>query len=168
MNSLSQYIMEKFKISKDIDNTDNIIKYFLDIDIFDPSNNSMHGDMGYFTEEMNNVYYTSIESLLLEIEEHVDYYIESYGDSDEDFGIPIFSIQVREYDTKKLEDEDIDEYNFGDDYLNSEIENKRKNIEGYILKEYLDKTKKYWKSYTNESDILKNINKNMAVKVSVL
>ena len=168
MNSLSQYILEKFKISKDIDNTDNIIKYFIDIDIFDPSDNSMHGDMGYSTEEMNNVYYTSIQSLLLEIKEHVDYYIESYGDSDEDFGIPIFSIQVREYDTKKLEDEDIDEYNFGDDYLNSEIENKRKNIEGYILKEYLDKTKKYWKSYTNESDILKNINKNMAVKVSVL
>ena len=79
MNSLSQYIIEKFKISKDIDNTDNIIKYFIDIDIFDPSDNSMHGDMGYSTEEMNNVYYTSIKSLLLEIEEHVDYYIESYG-----------------------------------------------------------------------------------------
>ena len=173
MNNLKEYILEKLKIDKNIDVNNNVYKYFLDLDFYYPEEDSCSGDMEYVTNQMGERWWDSPEELLDDVKKHVPDEIENFA-NENDFSIPIYSIQQREYDsekiTRELTEEDIKSYHWGDDYLHAEISNKRKIIASYVSKDYLKKTKDLWIHYRDLSmnNILKEIHKKFKGEIDCL
>ena len=171
MNNLKEYILEKLKIDKNIDV--NIHKYFLDLDFYDPKEDNCYGDMEYVTNQMGEKWWDSPQELLDDVKEHIEDDIKNFGDSD-DYAIPIYSIQQREYDSEKisreLTEEDVKTYHWGDDHLHAEISKKRKIIYSCVSKDYLKKTQDLWIHYRDLSmnNILKEIHKKFKGEIDSL
>ncbi|MBQ3414721.1 MAG: hypothetical protein IJH39_05095 [Clostridia bacterium] len=173
MKNIDLYIIEKLHLDKDIElGNGNIIRYFLDLDFYDPKDNRVSGSMSYSMDDMNNMWWESPEELLKGVDEHIEDDIQQYGDDVDDYSIPIYTIQQRVYDKNIIEeeeDEDIEKYKYGDDYLDAEISDERKSIQSYISKDYLHDTKDMFRDTgLTEEDILNEVSKQMHTKVKWL